>query len=202
MIVLGLTGSIGMGKTATAGIFRGERIPVYDADAAVHELYAKDGAAIAPIEAAFPGVTKNGAIDRAALRELVVGDLAAMKKLEAIVHPLAGQAQLEFKAQAESDKAAFIVLDIPLLYESGGWKACDYVAVVTAPSEIQKERVLAREGMTEKAFEAILKRQMPDIEKCARADFVISTAFGFDYVHAHVKAIKELMLRLAEEGKA
>ena len=149
MIVLGLTGSIGMGKSATADLFREEGVPVYDADAAVHALYAKGGAAVAPVEAAFPGVMVDGAIDRMALRTHVLDDAEAMRKLEAIVHPLAGDAQKQFRDKAREDGARFVVLDIPLLYEAGGYAYCDYVAVVTAPAEVQRERVLSRPGMTE-----------------------------------------------------
>ena len=199
MITLGLTGSIGMGKTATAAMFRDLGVPVYDADASVHALYAKGGAAVAPLEEAFPGVVVDGAVDRAILRERVVGDAEAMKQLEAIVHPLTGAARMEFLQQAEADAAAFIVLDIPLLFETGGDALCDYVAVVTAPAEIQRERVLARGSMSEEDFENILAKQTPDAEKCARGDFVISTAFGFDFTREHVQAITNLLMRGGED---
>ena len=199
MIVLGLTGSIGMGKSATADLFRDEAVPVYDADAAVHALYAKGGAAVAPVESAFPGVTKDGAIDRAALRERVLGDSTAMKKLESIVHPLAGAAQQQFRKDAADFGAPFALIDIPLLYETGGDAYCDYVLVVTAPAQIQRERVLSREGMTEDTFSQILARQMPDAEKRARADFILSTAHGFDYARDQVRAIVALMNRKAKE---
>ena len=195
MIKLGLTGSIGMGKTATAEMFRELGVPVYDADASVHALYARGGAAVAPLEEAFPGVVIDGAVDRSLLRERVVGDAEAMRRLESIVHPLTGAAQVEFLKQAEADAAAFVVLDVPLLFESGGDKRCDYVAVVTAPAEMQRARVLARGSMSEEAFESILAKQTPDAEKRARADFVISTAFGFDFAREHVQAIANLMER-------
>ena len=195
MIKLGLTGSIGMGKTATAAMFRDLDIPVYDADASVHALYAKGGAAVAPLEEAFPGVVVNEAVDRSILRERVVGNPDAMKQLESIVHPLTGTAQLEFLQQAEADKAVFIVLDIPLLFETGGDARCDFVAVVTAPAEVQRARVLARGSMSEEAFEKILAKQTPDAEKRARADFIISTAFGFDFAREHVQAITNLLMR-------
>ena len=202
MIVLGLTGSIGMGKSATADLFREEGVPVYDADAAVHALYAKGGAAVAPVEAAFPGVMVDGAIDRMALRTHVLDDAEAMRKLEAIVHPLAGDAQKQFRDKAREDGARFVVLDIPLLYEAGGYAYCDYVAVVTAPAEVQRERVLSRPGMTEETFESILARQMPDAEKRAKADFIISTAHGFEFAADCVHAIVSLMNRLVEEANS
>ncbi|MFN4024380.1 MAG: dephospho-CoA kinase [Hyphomonas sp.] len=198
MIILGLTGSIGMGKSATAGLFREAGVPVYDADAAVHALYAEGGAAVAPIEEAFPGVTHQGAVDRQKLRVHVLDNTAAMKRLEAIVHPLAGQAQLDFRQRAKAQGAAFAVLDIPLLFETGGDRHCTYTLVVTAPAGIQRARVLARPGMTEDAFEAILARQMPDNEKRARADFVLSTAHGFDFARDQVRAIISLMQRIAD----
>lgn len=198
MIILGLTGSIGMGKSATAGLFREAGVPVYDADAAVHALYAEGGAAVAPIEAAFPGVTHQGAIDRQKLRVHVLDNSEAMKRLEAIVHPLAGQAQLDFRRQAKAQGATFAVLDIPLLFETGGDRHCTYSVVVTAPADVQRARVLARPGMTEAAFEAILARQMPDSEKRARADFIISTGHGFDFARDQVRAIISLMQRIAD----
>ena len=202
MIVLGLTGSIGMGKSATADLFREEGVPVYDADAAVHALYAKGGAAVAPVEAAFPGVMVDGAIDRMALRTHVLDDAEAMRKLEAIVHPLAGDAQKQFRDKAREDGARFVVLDIPLLYEAGGYAYCDYVAVVPAPAEVQRDRVLSRPGMPEETFESILARQMPDAEKRAKADFLISTAHGFEFAADCVRAIVSLMNRLVEEANS
>ena len=199
MIILGLTGSIGMGKSATASLFREEGVPVYDADAAVHALYAEGGAAVPHIEAAFPGVTENGAVDRTRLRTRVLDNPDAMKLLEGIVHPLAGAAQLNFRKGAHADGAPFAVLDIPLLFETGGDRHCDFTLVVTAPAEIQRERVLARPGMTADAFQSILTRQMPDADKRARADFILSTAHGFDFAQGHVRAIVALMIRLAAE---
>jgi dephospho-CoA kinase len=199
MIILGLTGSIGMGKSATAELFRAEGIPVYDADAAVHALYDVGGAAVEPLEAVFPGVAKDGRIDRQILRARVLDDDVAMKQLEAIVHPLAGAAQIEFRQSAEATEAGLAVLDIPLLYETRGDRFCDFVAVVSAPSEVQRARVLARPDMTEEAFDAILQRQVPDAEKRARADFVISTAHGFDFARDHVQAIIRLMQRQKAE---
>ena len=202
MIILGLTGSIGMGKSATAGLFRDEGVPVYDADAAVHALYAEGGAAVAPVEAAFPGVSVDGAIDRMKLRDRVSDDADAMKRLEAIVHPLAGDAQKRFRDAAREAGAAMVVLDIPLLYEAGGYAYCDYVTVVTAPADVQRERVLSRPGMDEETFQNILGRQMPDAEKRARADFIISTAHGFAYAADCVRAIVALMNRKVEEANS
>ena len=197
MIILGLTGSIGMGKSATAAMFRDEGVPVYDADAAVHALYAEGGAAVEPVEAAFPGVTKDGAIDREALRGKVLNNADAMRQLEAIVHPLAGAAQRAFRSGAEASGASFAVLDIPLLFETGGDTRCDFVLVVTAPAEVQRARVLARDGMTDEVFQSILARQTPDAEKRARADFILSTAHGFEFARDQVRAIIALMNRKA-----
>ena len=201
MIVLGLTGSIGMGKSATAAMFREAGAHVYDADAAVHALYEKGGAAVAPLSARFDGVVKDGAIDRPALRAAVLADPTAMADLEAIVHPLVGKAQLQFRQDARARGAPFCVLDVPLLFETGGERGCDYVAVVTAPADVQRARVLERPGMSEASFEAILSKQMPDAEKRARADFVISTGFGFDFARAHVQAIVDLMNRMGAEDE-
>lgn len=197
MIILGLTGSIGMGKSATAGLFRDAGVPVYDADAAVHALYTEGGAAVAPLEEAFPGVTEKGAVDRQKLRARVLDDSDAMKRLEGIVHPLAGQAQLDFRHRAKEEGAPFAVLDIPLLFETGGDRHCTYTLVVTAPADVQRARVLARPGMTADVFDSILARQMPDAEKRARADFIVSTAHGFDFARDHVSAIIRLMQRVA-----
>jgi len=202
MIILGLTGSIGMGKSATVTLFRDEGVPVYDADAAVHQLYQKGGDAVEPVEAAFPGVKVDGAIDRTLLRERVLNDASAMKTLEGIVHPLAGLAQQKFRAAAKASGATLAVLDIPLLYETGGAGYCDYVLVVSAPAAVQRERVLARPGMTVEVFEAILARQVPDAEKRAKADFILSTAHGFEFARDHVRAIIALMNRKAAGDQA
>ena len=199
MIVLGLTGSIGMGKTATAAMFREYGAPVYDADAAVHALYAAGGAAVGPLSERFPGVIRNGAIDRAELRARVISNPEAMSDLERIVHPLVAKSQIEFREAAVETGAGFVVLDIPLLLETGGEARCDYVAVVTAPAEVQRARVLARSGMTQEAFLAILDKQLPDAEKRSRADFVISTAFGFDFTREHVQAICKLLESLGQD---
>ncbi|MEO0608118.1 MAG: dephospho-CoA kinase [Pseudomonadota bacterium] len=199
MIILGLTGSIGMGKTATASMFAQAGIPVYDADAAVHALYETGGAAVGPLFERFGDILKQGAVDRAALRAKVVDNPDAMKDLEAIVHPLVGQSQMTFRQEALESGAKVAVLDIPLLYETGGDARCDCVAVVTAPAEIQRTRVLMRGEMTEQQFERIRDKQMPDADKRAMADFVISTAFGFDFTRAHVHAIIELLNEMASD---
>jgi len=200
MIILGLTGSIGMGKSATAEMFRKNGVWVYDADAAVHALYQQGGAAVEPVEAAFPGVVTDGTIDRLILREKVLGNPDALKLLESIVHPLVGAAQMQFLQDAREAKAPFVVLDIPLLYEGKGHSYCDYILVVTAPAEIQAARVLSRPDMHEDAFKAILEKQVPDAEKRARADFVLSTAHGFEFAEDQVRAIIALMIRKAEEA--
>jgi len=198
MIILGLTGSIGMGKSATAAMFATEGLPVYDADAAVHALYEKGGAAVAPLSERFGDILKDGAVDRAALRAKVVDDPDAMKDLEQIVHPLVGQSQLNFRQQALESESKIAVVDIPLLFETGGDQRCDFVVVVTAPADLQKARVLARGEMSEEQFEQIRAKQMSDADKRARADFIISTAFGFDFARAHVQAIIELLNSLEQ----
>lgn len=199
MIVLGLTGSIGMGKSTTAAMFAAQGVPVYDSDAAVHALYASGGAAVAPVEAAFPGVVVDGAIDRAALSARVVGDPEALQKLEAIVHPLVGAHRIGFFEQARASGADIVVLDIPLLYETGGEKAVDKVVVVSAPAQVQRERVLARPGMTPEKLDAILARQTPDAEKRARADVVIDTGQG---LAAAERQVRDLVTRLRKSGHA
>lgn len=200
MKLLGLTGSIGMGKSTTAKLFREAGAPVYDADQAVHDLYTKGGAAVAPIGDLFPDVIVDAAVDRSRLRDAVIGKPDLMKQLETIVHPLVGQSQLAVRAAAEDAGASMLVLDIPLLFETGGQKRCDYVLVVTAPFEIQRERVLSRGEMTEEQFQAILEKQTPDSEKRARADFIISTAFGIDYARDCVDAIVRLMSQLEDQA--
>src|SRR5471032_2034403 len=187
MFVLGLTGSIGMGKSTTAKMFAAEGVPVHDADAVVHRLY--EGEATPLIEAAFPGTTKDGKVDRAALGQRVLGDDAAIKKLEAIVHPLVAKARDRFLAEAERSGAAVAVLDIPLLFETGGDARCDAVVVVSAPAEVQRTRAFERPGMTEGKLAAILAKQMPDEEKRRRADFVVDTSQGFEHAHDQVRDI-------------
>jgi dephospho-CoA kinase len=193
MIIVGLTGSIGMGKSTVASMFAEEGAPSFDSDAAVHALYAPGGAAVAPVEAAFPGVTKDGAIDRVALSARVVGDTEAIKRLEDIVHPLVRQAQVAFLQHERDAGTAIIVLDIPLLFESGGAKLVDKTVVVSAPHDIQRARVLARPGMTEEKLDAILARQMPDAEKRARADFVIDTSGSFHDTRTQVRAVLDAL---------
>jgi dephospho-CoA kinase len=187
MFVLGLTGSMGMGKSTTAKFFAEAGVPVHDADAAVHRLY--EGAAVAPIEAAFPGATSGGKVDRAKLSARVAGDPAALKKLEAIVHPLVRAAEQEFLAAAETSGAPVAVLDIPLLYETGGDSRCDAVVVVSAPADVQRARVFERPGMTEEKYAALLARQMPDADKRRRADFVVDSSRGFAAAQAQVRDI-------------
>lgn len=185
--VLGLTGSIGMGKSATAAMFREAGVPVHDADAAVHALYR--GAAVPLIEAAFPGTTLDGAVDREALGKVVFGDPGALARLEAIVHPLVRKAEETFLRDATARGAPLAVLDIPLLFETGGEARCDAVVVVSAPEAVQKARVLARPGMTEERLAAILAKQWPDSRKRAAADAVIDTSQGFDVARQQVAAL-------------
>ncbi|MCA3739746.1 dephospho-CoA kinase [Phenylobacterium sp.] len=189
MIHIGLTGSIGMGKSTTARMFREAGVPVYDADAAVADLYVPGGAAVEPLEAAFPGVTRDGAVDREALRIRVLGDDAAMTRLNAVVHSLLGRDRLEFHRKAEASGADVLVFDIPLLFETGGERNMDAVVVVTAPAEVQRARVLAREGMTPERLDAILARQTPDAQKRERADFIIDTGQGLEAARAEVARV-------------
>ena len=189
MILLGLTGSIGMGKSTVAQFFRDEGVPVYDADAAVHALYAEGGAAVGPVGEAFPQAIVEGAVDRERLSKAVLNDADALARLERIVHPLVGAAQMQFLDDARRAGAPIVVLDIPLLYEKGGEKRVDVVAVVSAPADIQRARVLGRPGMTPEKFEAILSKQTPDSEKRARADFVIETGGGFEETRNQVRAV-------------
>lgn len=187
MIVLGLTGSMGMGKSTVGDFFAESGVPVYDADAVVHRLYAGDAAPL--IEAAFPGTTRDGVVDRARLAERVIADPAALKHLEAIVHPLVRRAEEQFLADAEAAGASVAVLNIPLLLETGGDCRTDAIVVVSAPGAIQRERVMGRPGMTEEKFAGLLGKQMPDAEKRRRADFVVDTSKDFDSTRAQVRAI-------------
>lgn len=187
MIVLGLTGSIGMGKSTTARMFAEEGCTVIDADAIVHDLYARE--AVAPVEEAFPGVTVDGAIDRPRLSRRVLGDPDALKRLEGIVHPLVRAEQGRRLERAREAGARIAVLDVPLLFETGRADDMDAVVVVTAPAQIQAERVLAREGMSEEKFNAILAKQMPDTQKRARAHFIVDTGAGFAEARAAVRAV-------------
>jgi len=201
MIILGLTGSIGMGKSTTAAMFAEAGVPVYDADAEVHRLYAPGGAAVAPVEAAFPGVVKDGAVDRAALSARVLGDAAALKRLEAIVHPLVGATRAGFFEAAKAKGADMVVLDIPLLFETGGEKNVDAVVVVSAPAELQRARVLERPGMTAEKLDAILAKQTPDADKRARAHFVVDTGQGLDAARAQVAEVIAAMRDPARRPK-
>jgi dephospho-CoA kinase len=187
MIVIGLTGSIGMGKSTTAGFFRAAGVRVHDADATVHALYR--GAAVAPIEAAFPGTTADGTVDRARLSALVLGDPAAVARLERIVHPLVRAAEADFRAAAFDAGAAIVVLDVPLLFETGGDARVDLAVTVTASAEIQRARVLARPGMSEATFDRILARQMPDAEKRRRAHAIVDTSFGIEPARRQVDGL-------------
>ncbi len=187
MFVLGLTGSIGMGKSTTAKLFIEAGVPVYDADATVHALY--EGEAVTAIEAEFPGTTASGKVDRQKLSAFVVNDPAAMKKLEAIVHPMLRAHEHTFLSEAEATKAPVAVLDIPLLFETGGDARVDAVAVVTTTPDIQRERILARPTMTHDKLAAVLARQMPDEEKRRRANFIVDTSHGLDPVRQRIGEI-------------
>ena len=197
MIVIGLTGSIGMGKSTAAKMFRRLGVPVEDSDAAVHALFATGGAAVEPVGAAFPGVVKDGAVDRAALGKLVYGDPAALKKLESIVHPLVGRARDAFLARMRARRAPIVVLDIPLLFEAGLDRLCDATVVISAPPFLQEARVMARPGMTRERFERIRAQQMSDAEKRRRADFVVSSAMG----RAHTLNRLREIVRVLRERK-
>ncbi|UUP17581.1 dephospho-CoA kinase [Nitratireductor thuwali] len=189
MIVLGLTGSIGMGKSTTAKMFAEAGVPVHDSDAAVHRLY--EGAAAPEVEKLFPGTTSRGKVDRDRLAKAVVGNPQALKKLEALIHPMVRQDADRFVAEHRARGTPLVLLDIPLLFETGGTDRVDKVVVVTAPAEVQRRRVLARPGMSEDKFKAMLDRQVPDAEKRARADFIIDTSQGMDAARAEVSRIVE-----------
>lgn len=189
MIILGLTGSIGMGKSTTAGLFREAGVPVQDADQVVAGLYAKGGAAVGRVGEAFPGVVKDGAVDRVALSQRVLGDPEALRRLEAIVHPLVRAERERFLEAAKG--ADVVVFDVPLLLETRADREVDAVVVVSAPETVQRDRVLARSDMTETKLAQILARQMPDAEKRARADFVVDTGRGIDTAREQVQAVLE-----------
>jgi dephospho-CoA kinase len=193
MIVIGLTGSIGMGKSTTAAMFRDAGVPVYDADAAVHDLYDTGGAAVGPVGDAVPGVVKDGRVDRESLRQAVLGDPEALKRLNAVVHPLLGSDRITFFQQAEADGADLVVLDIPLLFETGGHVNVDAIVVASAPAGMQRERVLARPGMTPDRLDAILAQQMADADKRARAHFVVDTSRGLEPAREQVAEIIAVM---------
>lgn len=198
MLVLGLTGSIGMGKSATAAMFAAAGIPVHEADLTVHRLY--EGEAVAAIEAAFPGATDGGRVDRTRLARMVLGNAGAVERLEAIVHPLVREAERHFVMAAAAAGARRVLLDVPLLLEAGGADRVDAVIVVSAPAELQRARVLARPGMTESKFNALLARQMPDAEKRRRAHFVVDTGRGFDSARAQVHGILRATAALPGSG--
>lgn len=189
MIVLGLTGSIGMGKSTAANTFRRLRVPVFDADAAVHRLQGRGGAAVRPIEAAFPGTTRDGRVDREALRSRVLGDPAALTRLERIVHPLVRAAERRFLAAARRRGERLAVLDIPLLFETGGERRVDQVLVVSAPAAVQRARVLGRGGMSEARLAAILARQMPDALKRKKADHIVNTGLSRHAAQRHIRRL-------------
>jgi dephospho-CoA kinase len=199
MFILGLTGSLGMGKSTLARFFAEEGVPVHDADAVVHRLY--EGEAAAAIEAAFPGTAAAGKVDRTRLAERVLGDAAALKRLEAIVHPLVHQAERRLLAEAEARGEKVAVLDIPLLFETGADERVDAVVVVSAPAEVQRARVLERPGMTMEKLAAILAKQMPDAEKRRRADFIVDSSKGFDAARAEVRAILDAVGRMPKRRR-
>jgi dephospho-CoA kinase len=194
MLILGLTGSIGMGKSTTANLFAEAGVPVYDADAAVHRIY--QGEAAPAIEGAFPGTTVDGKVDRAKLSAKVLHDPAAIKRLEQIVHPMLGASRQKFLDDAEASGAPVVVMDIPLLFETGGEKRVDAVVVVTTSPEAQRERIMARGTMTSEALDAILARQLPDAEKRRRADFVVDTSHGLDPVRERIRDILQQVARM------
>jgi dephospho-CoA kinase len=185
--VLCLTGSLGMGKSTAAKFFAEEGVPVHDSDATVHALYESE--AVAAIEAAFPGTTAGGKVDRGKLAAMVVNDKAALARLEAIVHPLVGQVRDKFLADAQARGTSVVLLDIPLLFEIGNECNCDAVVVVSAPAEVQRARAFERPGMTEEKFAAIMAKQLPDAEKRRRADFIVDSSQGFDHARAQVRDI-------------
>jgi len=187
MIIIGLTGSIGMGKSTTAQMFRDERCPVFDADAAVHDLYAKGGKAVPIIRAVFPDAIKNGAVDRNVLGKHMRADPLQLKVLESFIHPLVSEARADFFA--EHKEADIVVMDVPLLFETGLDKAVHHIVVVTAPYEVQRKRVLAREGMTPELFDSLLARQTPDAEKRKRAHALVFTDKGLDNAREQVQTI-------------
>ena len=196
MLILGLTGSIGMGKSTTAKLFAEAGVPIYDADATVHRIY--QGEAAPAIETAFPGTTVEGKVDRAKLSAKVLHDPAAIKQLEQIVHPMLGASRQKFLDDAEGSGAPVVVMDIPLLFETGGEKRVDAVVVVTTSPEAQRERIMARGTMTSEALDAILARQLPDAEKRRRADFVVDTSHGLDPVRERIRDILQQVARMTQ----
>lgn len=196
MLRVGLTGSIGMGKSTTAAMFAALGIPVHDADRVVHQLY-QDPAIVTKIETAFPGSTAAGTVDRSALGTMVLNDPPAMKRLESMIHPLVREAEMVFIERSKDQKSPYVVFDIPLLFETGQQDRFDVIIVVSADPETQRERVLAREAMTVEKFEAILAKQLPDAEKRSKADFIVNTDKGLDDARAQVAAIHESLCKRA-----
>jgi dephospho-CoA kinase len=199
MFILGLTGSLGMGKSTTSRFFAEAGVPVHDADAVVHRLY--EGEAVAAIEAAFPGTTAGGKVDRNKLAARVLGDAAALQRLEAIVHPLVQEAERRLLAEAAVNGEKLAVLDIPLLFETGGDQRVDAVVVVSAPPDVQRTRVLERPGMTIEKLESILSKQIPDAEKRRRADFVVDSSQGFESARAQVRAILDAVAKMPKRRR-
>jgi dephospho-CoA kinase len=197
--ILCLTGSLGMGKSRTAQFFAEQGVPVYDADAVVHELYASE--AVPVIDRAFPGAVVDGKVDRAKLAALVLGDDAALARLESIVHPLVAARREKFLADARANKAKAVLLDIPLLFETRGERVCDAVVVVSAPADVQRQRAFERPGMTEEKFAALLAKQLPDAEKRPRADFVVDTSQSFDHARAQVRDILRLIATMPRRAR-
>ncbi len=192
--ILCLTGSLGMGKSKTAQFFAEAGVPVHDADAVVHALY--EGEAVPAIERAFPGATASGKVDRSKLAAMVLGDAAALARLEAIVHPLVSAARDRFLVEAQARGAPVVLLDVPLLFETGGECRCDAVVVVSAPAEVQRQRAFERPGMTEEKFAALLAKQTPDPEKRRHADFVVDSSRGFDHARAQVRDILRAVAKM------
>jgi dephospho-CoA kinase len=192
--VLCLTGSLGMGKSRTASFFAEAGVPVHDSDAAVHALY--EGEAVPLIEQAFPGATSDGRVDRARLAAMVLGDAAAIARLEAIVHPLVAKVRDRFLAEARARGAPVVVLDVPLLFETGGDRGCDAVVVVSAPADVQRRRAFERPGMTEEKFTALVAKQTPDAEKRRRADFIVDSSQSFDHARAQVRDILQAVAKM------
>ena len=200
MLIVGLTGSIGMGKSETAKMFVAEGVPLFDADATVHKLQAKGGKALPMIEEAFEGVVEDGNLNREKLGAIVFADSKAKQKLEAIIHPMVAAERIGFFENAEKTSAPFVVLDIPLLFETGGDKACHKVVVVSAPEDVQRQRVLARPGMSAEKFEQILGKQVPDADKRAKADYIIETDKGLDFAKARVAEIIDQLKEITKDA--
>jgi len=196
--VLCLTGSLGMGKSTTARFFSEAGVPVHDSDAVVHALY--EGEAVPAIEQAFPGASAGGKVDRAKLAAMVVGDAVALARLEGIVHPLVAAARDRFLAEAQARNEPVVVLDVPLLFETGGHSGCDAVVVVSAPPEQQRRRAFERPGMTEEKFAALVAKQMPDVEKRGRANFVVDSSQSFDHARAQVRDILQAVAKMRGHG--